>query len=328
MSLELKEAKVTYPRKGREPLPAVAGVNLRLERGQIMGLVGESGCGKSSVAKLAVGLVAPSDGVVLYNDAPLSVIGSRARPRRNLGVQMVFQNPFESLNPRRRVGDQIADGMRRRGESSASNRRVGAIRLLERLGLPRDAIDAYPHQFSGGQRQRIAVARALAVSPDYLILDEPLASLDASAQAQLANLLRDLVQTDGMGMLLISHDLSIVHYIADTISVMYLGLIVEVARTEELWRGPLHPYTRALISSIPNPDGNGILPPALTGEVGDPANPPSGCRFRTRCPEAFDRCVHESPSLQPIESDRLVSCWLHSSRLSERRDEPQIKESR
>ena len=313
MSLELNGISLTYQRRGRLPLPAVAGVDLSLSRGRIAGLVGESGCGKSSLGRVAVGLIAPTAGTVLFNGKPLSVIGSGARPRLELGVQMVFQNPFESLNPRRKVGDQIADGMRKRGDSSTSSRHARVIGLLDRLGLPRSAVDAYPHQFSGGQRQRIAIARALAVSPEYLILDEPLASLDASAQAQLANLLQDLAVAEGLGMLLISHDLSIVHHIADTVFVMYLGLVVEAAPTRELWRAPLHPYTQALIESVPNPDGKGVLPPSLTGEVGDPANPPSGCRFRTRCSHAFDRCALESPKLVQIEADRLVSCWLHTA---------------
>jgi peptide/nickel transport system ATP-binding protein len=261
--------------------------------------------------------VAPTAGAVLFNGKPLSVIGPRARSREELGVQMVFQNPFESLNPRRKVGDQIADGMRKRGQSSRSSRNARVISLLERLGLPRAAVDAYPHQFSGGQRQRIAIARALGASPEYLVLDEPLASLDASAQAQLANLLQDLAATDGLGMLLISHDLSIVHHIADKVLVMYLGLVVEASPTRELWRAPLHPYTQALIKSAPNPDGNGVLPLSLPGEVGDPANAPSGCRFHTRCPHAFDRCTFDSPRLLPIATDRLVSCWLHVNTTAE-----------
>jgi peptide/nickel transport system ATP-binding protein len=183
--------------------------------------------------------------------------------------------------------------------------------LLEEFGLPSDAADKYPHQFSGGQRQRLAIARALAVSPSVIILDEPFASLDASAQAQLANTLRTLAKFDDVGMLLISHDLAIVRHVADRVAVMYLGTIVESAPTTLLWNLPLHPYTEALMDAIPNAHGNGELPLAPNGEVGDPANPPSGCRFHPRCPYAFDRCLLETPPLVEVASGRAVACWLH-----------------
>ena len=205
---------------------------------------------------------------------------------------------------------QLSDGLHALGTGSASARNV-VNQLLAQLGLPSDAGGRYPYQFSGGQRQRIAIARALAVSPSIIVLDEPLASLDASAQAQLANLLRVLADERDVGLLLISHDLAIVHHIANEVAVMYLGTIVESGPTSELWQLPLHPYTEALIGAIPKADGKGTLPTALPGEVGDPADPPSGCRFHPRCRYAFELCVRESPPLLTIAESRKVACWLH-----------------
>jgi len=312
MTLELSNVTLTYARRGRAPLSPVVGASLRLEPGQIVGLVGESGCGKSSLGRLAVGLVAPTSGTVVLNGRNLSVVGPRARPLVDLKLQMVFQNAAGSLNPLRRVGSQIADGMRR--TQPKSTHRKKAIAILERLGMPGSIVDSYPGQLSGGQRQRVAIARALAPDPEILVLDEPLASLDASAQAQVANLLQDLAVRDGLGMLLISHDLSVVKHVADRVLVMYLGLVVEDSAARELWEKPLHPYTEALIRSAPSTETNRVLPPPLPGEVGDPAHPPPGCRFHPRCPYVFDRCTTESPKLTFVSGGRQVSCWLRSSR--------------
>ena len=224
---------------------------------------------------------------------------------------MVFQNPFSSLNPRRRVGDQIADPMAILGVVPAPGRRERVSELLEQVGLPAAAARRFPHQYSGGQRQRIAIARALAAEPSVIVLDEPLSSLDASAQAQVANLLQSLARELKVGLLLISHDLAIVRHIADVVAVMYLGLVVETAPTRRLWEAPLHPYTEALIEAIPRADGKGWLPEALPGEVPDPARPPAGCRFHPRCPYVFDRCRTEPPPLIPVASARHAACWLH-----------------
>jgi peptide/nickel transport system ATP-binding protein len=231
---------------------------------------------------------------------------------------MVFQNPFSSLNPRRRVGDQIADAMSILRLVPASHRAERVRELLERVGLPAGAASRFPHQYSGGQRQRIAIARALAAEPSAIVLDEPLSSLDASAQAQVANLLKRLARELNVGLLLISHDLAIVRHTADVVAVMYLGLIVETAPTLRLWTAPLHPYTEALIEAIPRADGKGWLPESLPGEVPDPARPPSGCRFHPRCPYAFDRCVEESPPLVEVAPRREVACWLHQPGGAER----------
>jgi oligopeptide/dipeptide ABC transporter ATP-binding protein len=310
--LEVRDLEVVYRSRGREPVRAVAGVSLSVDRGQIVGLVGESGCGKSSLARAAVGLVKPYAGEVLLEGKPLPALRRRARTRSEAKVQMVFQNPFASLNPRRTIGSQIADGLAM-AEVPKADRRARTASLLDEVGIAASAVSRYPHQFSGGQRQRIAIARALAADPAVIVLDEPLSSLDASAQAQAANLLVRLAREHGLGLLLISHDLGIVHHVADAVSVMYLGVVVESSPTRDLWRAPQHPYTEALIAAIPTADGSGLLPEALPGEVPDPAQPPSGCRFHPRCPYVFDRCPGEVPPLYDLGADREAACFLRES---------------
>jgi oligopeptide/dipeptide ABC transporter ATP-binding protein len=316
--LELRNVEVEYRRPGRTPVRAVAGASLAVEAGQVVGLVGETGCGKSTLARAAVGLQATTAGTVWFEGRRLMPLGRRARPRRDARLQMVFQNPFSSLNPRRRVGHQIADGMGILGLVSADQRSARVAELLEQVGLPAITAQRFPHQYSGGQRQRIAIARALAAEPSVIVLDEPLSSLDASAQAQVANLLKGLARELRVGLLLISHDLAIVRHIADVVAVMYLGLVVESAPTRRLWTAPMHPYTEALIEAIPRADGAGWLPEALPGEVPDPAQPPAGCRFHPRCPYAFDRCLTDSPPLIDVEGARAVACWLHAPHGDER----------
>jgi oligopeptide/dipeptide ABC transporter ATP-binding protein len=305
-ALELTDVVVDYHGRGGR-VRAVAGASLAVERGQIVGLVGESGCGKSTLARAAVGLVEASDGTVAFEGRPVTPLGRRARPADLVRLQLVFQNPYSSLNPRRTVGRQVSDGI---PPGPVGGREARVRELLELVGLPANAIRRYPHEFSGGQRQRIAIARALAANPSVIVLDEPLASLDASAQAQLANLLRRLSRELDVGMLLISHDLAIVRHVADAVSVMYLGRMVETAPTVELWARPAHPYSEALIAAVPRADGAGILPESLPGEVPDPAKPPSGCRFHPRCPYAFDRCPAEEPPLLRLTPERGAACWL------------------
>ncbi len=309
-ALELTDVEVVYQRRHRSPVRAVAGASVSVERGQIVGLVGESGCGKSTLARAAVGLVPPSAGTVMFQGRPVTPLGRRSRSAELARLQMVFQDPMSSLNPRRTVGSQLADALDILDLLPRPQRAGRITELLGQVGLSASARNRYPHQFSGGQRQRIAIARALAADPSVIVLDEPLSALDASAQAQVANLLVQLCRTLDIGMLLISHDLAIVNQIADEVAVMYLGLIVEQAPTGELWRSPRHPYTEALIGAIPHADGLKSQPTILPGEVPDPAAPPAGCRFHTRCPLAFDRCRTEVPPLISIEPDRTQACWL------------------
>jgi len=304
-ALELRDVVVDYDVRGGGRVRAVAGASISVEPGQIVGLVGESGCGKSTLARAAVGLVATTEGTVEFEGRPVTPLTRRARPRDLVRLQLVFQNPYSSLNPRRKIAAQLADGLEARRGQAARVRE-----LIELVGLPATAAERFPHEFSGGQRQRIAIARALAADPSVIVLDEPLASLDASAQAQLANLLVDLSRELDLGLLLISHDLAIVRHIADAVSVMYLGQMVETGPTLPLWQLPLHPYSEALIGAVPHPDGTGFLPQALPGEVPNPANPPSGCRFHPRCPYAFDRCSVDEPPLVPLQDGRNAACWL------------------
>jgi oligopeptide/dipeptide ABC transporter ATP-binding protein len=303
--LEVEALHVEYERKGLPPVPAVAGVDLEVERGQIVALVGESGCGKSTLARAVVGLLAPQGGEVRFDGRPVQPVARGARPPEQVRLQMIFQDPYSSLNPRRRVESQILDGQRGLRGAGA---RMEAAELLERVGLPALVAKRYPHEFSGGQRQRIAIARALAADPALIVADEPVTSLDASSQAQVTNLLGALCREMDMGMLFISHDLALVRHIADVVAVMYLGRIVELGSTDELWESPMHPYTRALIAAVPVADGKRRLPEALPGEVPDPARPPVGCRFRPRCSHAFDRCIDEPPLLEV--GARAAACWL------------------
>ncbi len=307
--LEVRDVAVEYGRRGRR-VRAVDGVDLTVARGEIVGLVGESGCGKSSLARAAVGLEPLAAGAVAFEGRPVTVLGRRRRPDYLRGLQMVFQDPYESLNPRRKVGEIIADGVRLGGGSHADGL-ARAAELLDRVGLPATAADSYPHEFSGGQRQRIAIARTLVAEPSCLIADEPISALDASAQAQIANLLGGLVDDARLGLVLVSHDLSVVRQVADRVAVMYLGRIVEIGDTETVWGNPRHPYTEALVAAIPHADGAGVLPADLPGDVPDPASPPSGCRFHPRCPIAQDSCRERDQNLALV-AGREIACEVRA----------------
>ncbi|TDD00868.1 ABC transporter ATP-binding protein [Nonomuraea deserti] len=299
--LSVDDLVVEHRSPGRPAVRAVAGASLTVSAGEVVGLVGESGCGKSTLARAVCGLNPVTAGSITFDGQPVTPLGLRRR--RLTGIQMVFQDPYASLNPRRLVGDQVADGLR-----TARDTVTSPADLLERVGLPREFAGRHPHEFSGGQRQRIAIARALAARPRLLIGDEPISALDASAQSQVARLMRDLAVDAGAGLLFISHDLSVVRLIADRIAVMYLGRIVEVGDTAEVWADPRHPYTKALLRAIPKPDGMGVLPAELPGDVPDPVNPPQGCRFHPRCPHVMDVCRGKEPDFGP------VACWLHEPR--------------
>ncbi|TMB88883.1 MAG: ABC transporter ATP-binding protein [Chloroflexi bacterium] len=316
--LELRDVKVVYQRRDGTLVPAVAGASLDVDAGEIVGLVGETGCGKSSLAKAAVGLVPVAAGTVTFDGRPVHVLGRRARRASERRLQLVFQNPYESINPRRTVGAQVADAFAISHTLPRESWRARVDELLRRVGLPLNLARRFPHQLSGGQRQRIAIARALAADPAMIVLDEPLSALDSSVQAQVANLLVDLARDLHVGMLLISHDLAIVRHVAHRTAVMYLGVIVETAPTAGLWRKPMHPYTQALIDAVPHADGAGHLPVALSGEIPDPARPPSGCRFHPRCPHVMERCLSDVPELVKHGGDRQVACWLHEEPVAAR----------
>jgi oligopeptide/dipeptide ABC transporter ATP-binding protein len=304
--LDMKDVVVEYRGAAGRKVAAVNGVSLSVAAGQIVGLVGESGCGKSSLARAASGLIRPAGGSVTMNGDPVHPLGWRRRSKEQLGLQMVFQNPHSSLNPRRRIADQLMDGAPT--DTPKSQRRKIALEQLDRVGLDASAADRFPHQFSGGQLQRIAIARALVTNPSVLIADEPVTALDASGQVQVVNTLLSLVKELDLGMLFISHDLALVHHIADVTAVMYLGKIVEFAPTDQLWNDPAHPYTAALIQAIPRVEHDAGLPTSLEGDIPDPANVPAGCPFRPRCPHAFDKCA-VAPALTP-RNEGKAACWL------------------
>jgi ABC-type glutathione transport system ATPase component len=260
--LDAQDVVVRYP--GNPPVVAVDGVSLRVAPGETVALVGESGSGKSSLARAAVGIEKLAAGTVLFHDAPVTPLGIRRRSIALTGIQMVFQDPATSLNPRRRIGDQIADGIAAALARGAAGSTVEE--WLEKVGLPATAASRYPHQFSGGQKQRIAIARALAARPSLLVADEPISALDASTQTSVAGLMRDLVAEAGAGMLFISHDLAVVRRIADRTVVLYAGRVMESGATARVWSNPQHPYTQALLAAIPEPDGAGRIPEAPSTE--------------------------------------------------------------
>jgi peptide/nickel transport system ATP-binding protein len=310
--LEVRGVQVKYHRAGQPPVTAVAGVDLDVPAGKIVGLVGETGCGKSTLARAMVGLLPLDGGSVVFDGTQIGPIRrGRPRPESQRRLQLVFQDPATSLNPRRRVGDQIANAvtLARAGNEDPDAR---SLELLDQVRLPASAAKRYPHEFSGGQRQRIAIARALAARPRLLVADEPIAALDASAQAQIANLLVALSRELDLSLIFISHDLSIVRQVADITAVMYLGKVVEMAPTHQLWSSPAHPYTRALTGAVPRVGHPGQLPAELPGDVPNPARPPAGCRFHPRCPIAIELCRTDEPTAAKAPG-RIAYCWRADS---------------
>ncbi|MFI5012583.1 MAG: ABC transporter ATP-binding protein [Hyphomicrobiales bacterium] len=292
---------------------AVDGVSFQIERGETLSLVGESGCGKSTVGRAVLRLNDITAGQVVLDGKRIDDLSAAAfRPLRRR-MQVVFQDPFSSLNPRMRIRETLAEPMRNFGLASSTaevEKRVSA--LLDTVRLPRDAASRFPHEFSGGQRQRIGIARALATEPDLIICDEAVSALDVSVKAQIVNLLQDLQKELGLAMLFISHDLAIVEHMTHRVAVMYLGKIVETAKKRQIFASPKHPYTFALLSAVPVPEpGAARTRIILKGDVPSPINPPKGCRFNTRCPYAFDRCRTEEPVLRPLSDGQMAACHLH-----------------
>jgi peptide/nickel transport system ATP-binding protein len=295
--------------KPRLLLHAVDDVSFEIARGETLALVGESGCGKSTIARMLVGLYKPSRGQVRFDGVDLSKLSSPGGRQMRSRLQMIFQDPYASLNPRWKVADIIAEPIRVHRTMSGEDAIAARIEaLLRQVGLSGADAAKYPHQFSGGQRQRLSIARALASRPDFLVCDEPTSALDVSVQAQVLNLMRDIQRADGLTYLFISHNLAVVNHVADRVGVMYLGRIVELAPKRQLFEMPQHPYTRMLLDAIPVIDGSGRTRTAVSGEVPNPLNPPSGCTFHPRCPLARDRCRSERPLLRSSADGSQVAC--------------------
>ncbi len=322
--LEIKELK-KYFKVGRETLKAVDGISLQIRKGETFGLVGESGCGKSTVGRVIVRLYEPSGGKIVYDGKDIAGAKGETAKVLNRKLQMIFQDPQASLNPRMIVGDIIAEGLDIHGLAASRKERGERVReLLKTVGLSEEHAGRYPHEFSGGQRQRIGIARALAVDPEFIVADEPVSALDVSVQAQVINLLKKLQREKGLTYLFISHDLSVVKYISDRVGVMYLGAMVEMTDSEKLYEDPLHPYTQALLSAVPVPDPDVESEReriVLEGDVPSPVNPPSGCRFRTRCPQAMDVCAEIVPKMREIKPGHFTACHLYyDARAEQQRD--------
>ncbi|AQS51566.1 MAG TPA: dipeptide ABC transporter ATP-binding protein [Paenalcaligenes hominis] len=288
--------RVIY-RKPRVLLHAVDGVSFTLHKGETLALVGESGCGKSTVARLLAGLYDLTRGSIRFDGMDLTSMNPSQKQAMRRRLQMIFQDPYASLNPRWRVGRIIAEPLNTHTQLSAPEQADRAGQLLEQVGLNPSDKNRYPHQFSGGQRQRISIARALALNPEFIVCDEPTSALDVSVQAQVLNLMKDLQSTLGLSYLFISHNLAVVHHVADRVGVMYLGRIVEIADRNTLFTTPRHPYTQMLLGAIPDMTGTGKARIPVAGEVPNPLNPPSGCTFHPRCPLANDRCRQQRPEL-------------------------------
>ena len=304
-----------YFHMGKKQLKAVDDVSFSVSEGEILGIVGESGCGKTTCGRTAIGLYSKTGGQSLYKGKNVHALRGAARKQFCCEVQTIFQDPYASLDPKNKVIDLIAEGMDiHKLCESAAERRERVEHLMEQVGLNPLWVDRYPYEFSGGMRQRIGIARALAVDPKLLLCDEPISALDVSIQAQIVNLLMDLREQNGLTYLLISHDLSMVKHVADRILVMYLGEVVEESGANELYAQPLHPYTKALISAIPIPDPKverARQRIVLEGQVPSPVDPPAGCRFAGRCPRACDRCRESKPELRELAPGHRVACHLY-----------------
>ncbi|NMA93053.1 MAG: ATP-binding cassette domain-containing protein [Clostridiales bacterium] len=297
----------------RGKLHAVDNINLSINRGQTLGVVGESGCGKSTLGRVLLRLVEATGGQVLYNGEDILQYNAKQVKKMRAKMQMIFQDPYASLNPRMTVSEIIAEPIRILGtitDSRELNRKV--FRLMSTVGLAGRLVNAYPHELDGGRRQRIGVARALAVDPEFIVCDEPVSALDVSIQAQILNLLMDLQDEMGLTYMFITHDLSVVRHISNNIAVMYLGQCVELCSAEELFRNPLHPYTRALLAAIPEPDLNHRMGEIIKGELTSPIAPPAGCRFANRCKHCADECLRQELSFSEVTPGHFVMCKRYS----------------
>ena len=301
------------PWQGRATIRAVDGVDFQIPQGRTLGLVGESGCGKSTVARSVLQLVRPTGGEVLFEGSDLCKMKDNELQPVRKRMQIIFQDPYASLDPRCTIGFTVGEGMQIHKLAAPADLRQRVAELLMMVGLNPAFENRYPHEFSGGQRQRVGIARALSTSPTFIVGDEPISALDVSIQAQVINLLRDLRDRLHLTMLFISHDLRAVRYLSDEVAVMYLGKIVEIAATDSLFKNPLHPYTQALLGSVPKPRWSGSAGPVeIKGEVPSPLNPPSGCYFSTRCPQVMARCRESQPALLEAQPGHKLACFLVS----------------
>jgi oligopeptide transport system ATP-binding protein len=312
--LEVRNLKKHFQLNSGHTLKAVDGLNFAIKKGETFGLVGESGCGKSTAGRTIIRLYEATEGEVLFNGQNINKLKGKGLKEYNRQMQMVFQDPYASLNPRMTVENIIAEGIDIHGLYKGKKRKEKVHELLRSVGLNEEHANRFPHEFSGGQRQRIGIARALAIEPQFIIADEPISALDVSVQAQVVNLFKKLQKERGLTYLFIAHDLAMVKHISDRIGVMYLGKLVEVTTSSQLYAKPMHPYTQSLLSAIPIPDPEvertreRII---LQGEVPSPLNPPSGCPFRTRCPYAMDICAQQMPELREVEPGHHVACHLY-----------------
>jgi oligopeptide/dipeptide ABC transporter ATP-binding protein len=312
--LAVEDLKVHFPaRKGlfRQgvAIRAVDGVSFNVAEREVVGLVGESGCGKTTLGRAILRLIEPTAGTVWFEGRDILGLSATEMMKLRGRMQIIFQDPYASLNPRMTVGDTLAEALHLHSIGGRAERPMRIRNLLEKVGLPAFAVERYPYEFSGGQRQRIGIARALAVGPAFIVADEPVSALDVSIQAQIINLLQDLQEEMGLAILFIGHDLSVIEYICDRVIVLYLGHVMEIAPAAELYAAPRHPYTRALLDAVPIPNPRAkrerIM---LKGDLPSPVNPPSGCVFRTRCPYALSACAAVVPALRPVGAGHAVAC--------------------
>lgn len=312
--LDVQNVKKHFKAGKHQTVKSVDGISFDIRKGETFGLVGESGSGKTTLGRTLVGIYEATEGKVIFDGRDLSKLDRKSKKMVNREIQMIFQDPQASLNPRMKVGDIIAEGLDAYRLKKGSARKQRIIELLEKVGLSPEHADRFPHEFSGGQRQRIGIARALAVEPSFIVADEPISALDVSIQAQVVNLLADLQEEFGLTYLFIAHDLAMVNHISDRIGVMYLGQMMELAASDELFAEPLHPYTKALLSAIPasEPSLRGAKERILLGgDPPSPIEPPSGCPFRTRCPAAMEVCAKQKPQWKEIKNEHYTACHLY-----------------